>query len=488
MDELGKAYREIEGEETKPESLPNGKKNKKYTNTDDEIYTSFYEDEDYILEQINNAVHAVHAVYTPSFQYIQFNKHSGSIDTIPCYQNNKHLVNPIDNKLAEQNIVKLPNGVTEYGTTKELIDQIGKFFDKYFEAPSFYADFLPFLILFYWVYDKFPFIPYLHFMGRTGTGKSTAAEVVSSISYKPIDASGAITLASIFRVASQWRGTLFIDEFNPGGDGYQEMLTLLKSGVSDKAVLRIEGEKTKEVAAYVVKSPKIFTSEKPINDSGLRSRVMEIKMERNKRRIPLYRTFSFEKEACEIRNKLLLWRLQNYTGIQLKKIKYGFKELRAFDGRVQQVITPIYYLADDNVRLKVVEFAKEQEAETLRERRESLDGQVFESIANTYKVNTKEMITLSEIFEDLTSGGKNSYLTERKLGNVVRKILGFDIQKQGHAKISTVMLMNEQEKIEELSLYYGTSVPGLSTASTASTAEEDYLAIAEEEGQVTIDK
>ena len=67
--------------------------------------------------------------------------------------------------------------------------------------------------MFYWIYEKFPFIPYVHFVGGTGTGKSSATFTLGSLCYKPIDTTGSMTISSIFRLATSWRGTLLIDEF-----------------------------------------------------------------------------------------------------------------------------------------------------------------------------------------------------------------------------------------------------------------------------------
>jgi len=70
-----------------------------------------------------------------------------------------------------------------------------------------------------------------------------------------------------------------------------------------------------------------------------------------------------------------MWRFRKLNDINLSELEFGYKELKHFDGRTQQVITPIYYMADAKARKDILTFAKLQEEETLRERRESLDGQ-----------------------------------------------------------------------------------------------------------------
>ena len=446
---------------------------KKKSKKDDKntIYTSFIETDNYILEQIVIATPATHATSPAESRYLKFDKNLGTIEKIDKFENNKLTYKPIVGDILNKGVVLLPTDAIDYENTDKLVKQLRDFFNKYFEAPNFSQNLFPYLTLFYWVYDRFPFIPYVHFMGRTGTGKTTAMEVLGSVCYKPIDASGAITLASIFRVVSEWKGTLLIDEFAPGGDGYREMLALLKSGVSDRSVLRVEGEKKKEVCAYIVKSPKMFTSEKPIHDVGLRSRVIEVKMEKNTRKIPLYRQNDFLEEAQELRNKLLFWRLKKLSEIDLTKIKFGFKSLSSFDGRTQQVITPIYYMANKEAKKDIVKFAKEQEEETLRERRESIDGQIFQFIVDNFDPEGTEEITLPQLFEDISQTANNKYMTSRKIANITRKILGIEIERQGHENTRTLILRGREEKLKELCQYYGISVPSAWVARVAGVAD-----------------
>ncbi len=292
-------------------------------------------------------------------------------------------------------------------------------------------------------------------------------EVFGSICYKPIDASGSITMSPIFRVASTWRGTLMLDEFDASGDSYREMILFLKSGVSNKAVLRTEGDAKKEVNAFLVKAPKIFTSEKPMSDAGLQSRTIVVKMEKNKRKIPLYRLNNYLEGAEHIRNKLLLWRLRNLNKINLEDIEYGVDALIKFDRRVQQVITPIYYLSDEKTKKSIEEFAKEQQEETFRERRDAIDGQIFEVIIRNYKAGV--LTSLKSISEEMNKNTKYP-VTEKKIGSTVRKILGFDIQRLGDENISTVITIDQTERIDELSKYYG--IPVGSVVSVGSVVDD----------------
>lgn len=478
MDELEKLEHFEEESKNKKSHKKQGVPIKK---KDDEntVRTSFLETPEYILEQLKTASKATDATLSiegGDYEFLIYDKKTGTTRKVKSFEYCGKVFCPIVDDISANNGVALPTDATEYEDTQKLIDQIHEFLKKYIELPEFYEKFLPNLALFYWVYESFPFIPYLQFVGRTSTGKSTAMEVFGSICYKPINTTGSLTIASVFRVATSWKGTLLIDEFEKAGENAREMISFLKSGVSDNLILRTEGEVKKEVKAYVVKAPKIFTSENPINDAGLQSRTIVIKMEKNKRPVPLYRLPHYFEEAQDIRNKLLLWRLRNLNAVDLTKIEFGFPELKFLDKRVQQVITPIYYFSGEKTKEDILQFAKEQEAETKRERRESLHGVIFEAMYDTY---CKEgVVPIGQIANIINPIGTKYPVNEKKIGNVIRKILGFDIVRKGHENIRHVVLDGQEEKVKELLEYYGIEEDSLSflqvaqVASVASEAEE----------------
>lgn len=419
---------------------------------EDTTYISFLETDEYILEEIKNATLATPATHSSckgNYSFIKFSKLTGEAEVMESVEHLGKVYCPIVDGAAEKGGVTLPSGVMEYGSTDKLVKELTEFIYENCEVPSFFEKFLPHVILFYWVYERFPFIPYLHFVGGTSTGKTTAMETLGSISYKSIDTTGSLTIASLFRIATTWKGTMLIDEFDHLGDRSGEIVSFLKSGVSDRLIFRTEGETKKEVKAYLVKSPKIFTSENPIDDAGLQSRTFVVRMQKNKRRLPLYKLDDYHSWAESLRNKLLLWRLRNFNKIDLKEIRYGFPELEAFDRRVQQIVTPIYYFSEEGARSGIIDFARQQQEETLRERRESLEGQIFQTLLDSNQTT----VPLSFVHNVVNKGKVTHLISERKLGNIVRKILGFDIQRLGHENISTILI--DKDLLPEMCKYYG---------------------------------
>lgn len=459
IDEFLQAERELDFEDISISDIGEKELKKTIKKKEDAIEISFLETEDYILEQIGT-LGTLGTLRQDKEKYLKYNKKTEEIDIISQFTYKDKVFKPISNKLTKQNIILLPTGVEEYESDGKLIKEISEFMFSYFEPPTkFYESLLPYLLLFYWVSDKFPFVPYLHFVGLTGTGKTTAMEVFGSISYKAIDSSGAITPASLFRLANDWKGTLLLDEFEIGGkngEAYTLMVQILKSGVSDKPLFRTEGEGKKQVEIYMMKSPRVFTSQNPIMDAALQSRTILVRMNKNTKRLPLYRLASFFEKANYLRNKLLLWRLRNFNKVDLSKIEYGFEELSVFDRRVQQVLTPIYYLSDKNTQKLIYNFAKEQEEITTKERQEELDGQIFLIIYENIENGVQP--TLGKIAEELNKGKSTHLISEKKVSNIVRKIFNFETERVGRGdEKKTIVIVNE-ERFKNLCVYYGLPV------------------------------
>jgi hypothetical protein len=460
MDELDQ-LEQLEEKDIAEKKSHKSKASIKKKDDENTVRISFLETPDYILEQISNADDADDADATrrpPGSCFARYSKLNDTVDYVEYFSYKNKMYYPIVDDIITKNGILLPTAVKEYKNTKEITDNIYNYFQKNMQLPRFFERFLPHLVLFYWVYEKFPFIPYVHFVGSTGTGKSTAMEVFGSICYKTIETTGSLTVASMFRVATSWKGTLLIDEFDKVGENINEIYSFLKAGVSDKLVIRTEGEGMKQLRAYVVKSPKIFTSENPIGDAGLQSRTMVVKMEKNDRKIPLYRLKEDNLEAQEIRNQLLLWRFRNFNKINLQDIKYGFEELRAFDSRVQQIITPVYYFSDEETKKDILEFAKEQQQETMTSRRESLPGNIFEIMLDIWnrgeEVQVKNLTSL--LNEEQRGKGYKTELTEKKISNIIRKILGFDLERRGHDRNAWVIRNTTVESNKKM--YYDIEV------------------------------
>lgn len=493
---INKAVEEIEQVgNISEEVLKDELKKKRNKPEDNIIYISQIKTDNFILEQIAKPT-TLATLATPQKDerqgikkdsyFIKYNKKTGETETIDSIKIGNYIYKPINSDLIDTNTIYLPTNAIDYGTTDLLLKEIKEYLNIYFEVDTSTEKILASYVLFTWVFEKFPFVPYIQFIGRTATGKTTAAETLVSICYKGIDATGATSESAIFRTANDWGGVLFLDEFE-AEIAEKSMVTFLKSGVSDRAVLKTEViGKNYYVKPYMVKSPKIFTSEKTINDGGLKSRVIEIKMEKNKRRIPLYKLPNYFIKGQELRNKLLMWRFNNLDKVNLSEIEFGIKEMEHIDRRVQQVLTPIYFLSQEEGKRDILEFAKEQEEETKESRRNTEEGLIFNIIYEYYEnENMQPSIKLitNEINKQRQELGYKTNRTEKKIAEIIRKLIGFNIDRLGNENISTVLIEENEKslaKYQELLEYYGLP-SSRGVASVANVADVVFSDIKEED-------
>ncbi len=363
---------------------------------------------------------------------------------------------PPENKLVSNKVILFPSISEDYGDEKELLNEIKSFIHKYLEVGEFFEQITPFYVLLTWVYDSFKELPYLRAIGDYGCGKSRFLKVVGSICYKPAFTAGATNPAPIFRIISQFKGTLIIDEADfRFSDTNSEMVKILNNGFqAGMPVLRCSsGDNNFEVEAYDVFGPKVVATRESYEDKALESRFivehMDGKLTRND--IPINLDDNFEKEALDIRNKCLMWRLQNYGK---KTLDTSFKDM-AVEPRLIQVMTPlISVIEDEQVKKSLVNYIKIHNKELVNDRGLSYEAPILRTVIDLVE-NGGNNITMESIAERFNMGlvkGEKE-LSGRKVGIIVREKFGF---KTDRKNIGYVLdLQNYHGKIDRLKKKYG---------------------------------
>ena len=220
------------------------------------------------------------------------------------------------NNLLTHRVVLFPSAPEEYGSEEDLFRDVRDFIHRYVDLSDSFEEVAAAYVLFSWVYDAFNEVPYLRVRGDYGTGKSRFLLTVGSLCYKPIFASGASTVSPIFRILDAVQGTLVIDEGDfRASDEKAEIIKILNNGnARGFPVLRSEQTPTKEFnpRAFHVFGPKLVATRNLFEDRALESRCLSEDMGTRPLRagIPINLPESFEEEARELRNKLLLYRLR----------------------------------------------------------------------------------------------------------------------------------------------------------------------------------
>jgi hypothetical protein len=305
-----------------------------------------------------------------------------------------------------------------------------------------------------WIYDKFHEIPYLRVMADYGSGKTRFLRVAGELCNKPIFASGGTTLSPIFRMVDDIRGTLIFDEADfERSDKTSDLVKILNAGYSKGGVvMRSEGKGTFEVKYFNVFGPKILANREPFADQALESRFLVIKMRRTKREdLPSQLTKSFYKEADEIRNKLLYWRLKNYP-IPIDFDRYQIKNVQP---RLKQIALPILAtMKNEKTSTEFRKFIQNYNQELLDNRSDGFEADIIKAILYL-KTEDNNYPTAKEINEKMVSldGWDNEMITDRKLGAILKNKLHLKTERK--TKGFTLNLIKYDDEIKSLAERYG---------------------------------
>ena len=386
------------------------------------------------------------------------------------------------NPLIRDRVVLFPSEPEEYGTDADLLAAIQAFIHRYMEVGLLYEQIAAHYVLLSWIYENFHVLPYLRLRGDPGSGKTRFLEVVGSLCYKPIFASGASTTSPIFRMINAFRGTLIIDESDfRFSDEKADFVKILNNGnARGFPVLRSETTATKEImpASYVVFGPKIVATRSYFEDRALESRCITEEMNHNRMRsdIPSSLPSSSRAEALAIRNRLLLFRFRNLH-------KMGAKEHLKdplLEPRLNQIYLPLLSLMEDEkVRKEVGKFARAFNRQMVDERSGETEAQLLSVIRDLWAAS-ETLLTMKQIADEFEQRHGLDYerrITPRWIGMVIRRSLKLSTHR---TKDGFVLPKSQQGKVENLCAPFGVHADPPHTPERPSHVHDVHLEAEEE--------
>jgi hypothetical protein len=389
---------------------------------------------------------------------------NGTCETVPNIElpNGERLV-PYSpgNNLIKNDVVLLPSGPEEHGSEAELVGEIRAYIHRYVDLSPQFEQIASYYVLFSWLYDGFNELPYLRVRGDYGSGKTRFLLVVGSVCYKPVFASGASTVSPIFHILDAFRGTLVIDEGDfRWSDDKADIVKILNNGnVRGLPVLRTEVSRTGEFnpRAFQVFGPKIVATRGFYDDRALESRfITEETGQRSLRRdIPINLPASYKDEARELRNKLLLYRFQNFGN----KVPVDALVDRTLEPRLNQIFVPLLsVVGDPAIRAELREIARARNREIVADRGMDVEAQVLEVIKDL--AGQKSKLTVAEVTAAFTERYGSEYdrpITNKWIGYLIRRKLNIKTQKS-HGIFAIPLA--ENDRLRRLYEKYGLAEPG----------------------------
>jgi hypothetical protein len=365
---------------------------------------------------------------------------------------------PLCDELIEKKAVRLPVVPMSYGSEKTLYEVIRHFIHKYLGVSPFYERMASYYVMFTWVHQKFNTLPYLRALGDYGTGKSRFLQVIGSICYRPIFASGATTVSPIFRIIDRHHGTLIIDEADfRHSDADADIVKILNGGYQkDFPVIRSEQiDKRYEPVPYDVYGPKLLATRKRYTDKALESRCLTEDMDfKHRPDIPCDLPTTFWVEAQLYRNMLLQWRFDKYHDVQLRPERIN----ESIEPRLNQISMPLASIIDDQEMLDELRmFAERYNKNIIVERGSQIEAEVLQVIIGLASEGnfTPQMKEIADRYN--SEWDENDSVTPRKVGPIIRDKLKLRTAPDSN---NTIRLKRDDELLAKLCEKYGVVADG----------------------------
>jgi hypothetical protein len=364
------------------------------------------------------------------------------------------------NNLIANDVILLPSQPEEYGSEERLLAEIQAYLHRYIDVSPLFEKIASYYVLLSWLYDTFNELPYIRFRGQYGSGKTRSILVVGSICYRPIFASGASSVSPIFHILDKFGGTLVLDEGDfRFSDEKADIVKILNSGnVKGVPVLRNELLPTKEYnpRAFQVFGPKIVSTRGCYDDRALESRfITEVMGTRPLRSdIPINLSSVYKNEALHLRNKLLLYRVRNYS----KSYELDDVSTLSIEPRLLQIMRPLLSMVNDGeTKNELCNLIREYQMDTVLERSADIEALVLTAIKEVKDREPSQPLTVKAITEAYCKNLDNvqeRFISTKRIGAVVRRQLHLRTQKS-HGVF--IIPPSEYTKLTHLYTKYGIS-------------------------------
>ena len=362
-----------------------------------------------------------------------------------------------DNNLIKNEAVLLPSEPREYGSEKQLIDDIQEFLHRYVDLSPAFEKVATYYVVLTWLYDAFNELPYLRLRGDFGTGKTRTLLTIGSICYKAFFASGASTVSPIFHTLDAFRGTLILDEADfRFSDERAEIVKILNNGnVRGMPVLRTMMNRQREFnpQAFQVFGPKIVATRSSYDDKGLESRFLteEMGARRLRQDIPINMPGNFKEEARDLRNKLVLFRFHHRSKAKIDETLIDPR----LEPRLNQILVPLLsIIKDEAVQEQLRSMAHTAQADLVAERGLRREAQILEIVAELMAAENRPSVSIAEIAGLFLERHGTEYdrpITNRWVGGILRRLNLRTYKSHG----TYILPATERGKLDLLCARYG---------------------------------
>lgn len=332
---------------------------------------------------------------------------------------------PQSGEEVQKNVVLLPSIPLAFKNIEEVINEIHMFIKEFCDIPDEFIQISTYYILLTYFYDRLDQIPYLSFLGDTGTGKSRCKHVIGSLCYLPIFVNAGASPAAIYRLIDKWHGTLVMDEADfKVSDETNEMVKLLNCGFerySPRVVC--DSNDANKLVFNNPFCPKIIARRFNFQDKAMESRcITQITYQTARKDLLVVLPPDFWERAKNIRGKLLMMRLRYWHLFNNPKLNV-LADLD-IEPRLQQAYTGLALVltAFPSELIRFKKFLVEKNQELIQERLDTLEGSLVWAYSELVRLGIKPIT--ARVLSEKATEQFGEILYPKSIGRKL-KALGF---------------------------------------------------------------
>lgn len=323
-----------------------------------------------------------------SEKFILYDKNTDRHEIIEFYEHNGVMLRPFKISEDSRDSIVIPDGVQEYGTLHDLLNEMILFALKEYD-PVDYKDLFELdiaLFLTTWVSPEWQkhmaerFIPIINARGPSETGKKRFLTIARWLTYHSLYMLKTTKIPTLYRTMAPLKGTLVLDEADLDDSNLaNELVEYLNSRCDGVPIPRYSSEEH-ETIWWASFGMTIMATRQGFTDDGLESRCQVIPTTTTDRPndYSLLPPKEWLEKGKELQRKLLLFKLRHLDGVMPSQLI--IPNISSFRVREALLVLQGFKDEDPTLMTKITTLAESLQERVIKERASCPEGVMLNSV------------------------------------------------------------------------------------------------------------